>query len=456
MMLVQDKTTSEHKSLIIKLQGEKSNQQNTITSMNVEIEESNKLIHTLNSKIVSYEKQISLIEQERSQYRNEITSLKTESNKQQDSLGTTNNAINENISMIKLLTEENERHQNVINELKEENKILEKQASLTTNENADNFILITEVESENKEMKKQVELLQSEIKQKHEQINTLKNTQMQKDLEISQIQAEKLQVLEPTNNLDDIENLASQNDVLLLELNYLKAKNLVNDEEIETLRGENEEYRVLLNLLKKGQNSLTGIGDVNYDSMNEEGVQGIVMYRTAGMQKSLPEDWIAKVINSKEYSIYIEPTPRWSKDVSSEVDQALGFWKEVADVQFEVVNAPSFGITSIGWEKELRNGYDGYVIGQTSVSIGLGSSDCNGNWRPYSSESIKNILIHEIGHTVGLDHSVSKSNIMYPMIHDAKFAAIKQAFTIPQDSSIFIRGCGILLVAFLSLKLYYE
>jgi len=440
MRFVQDKTSSEHKSLIRQLQEEKNNQQMTITSMNVEIEESNELIKILNSKIVIYEKQISLVEQDSSQYRNEITVLKMENNNQQNSLGTTNNPINENSSMIKLLTEENERHQNVINELKEENKILEKKASFTTNENTDNLILITEVESENKEMKKQIELLQFEIKQKQEQMDALKN--IQNDAEISRIQAQKLQVSEPTNNLEEIESLSSQNDIFLVELNYLKAKNLVNDEEIETLRGENEEYRVLLNLLKKGQNLVTGIDNVNYDSMSEERVQGVVMYRTTGMQKSLPEGWIPKVNNSKEYSIYIEPIPKWSKDVSPEVHKALEFWKEVAGVQFKIVNAPSFGILSIGWEKELRNGYDGYVIGQTSVSVGLGSSDCDGNWKPYSTESIKNILIHEIGHTVGLDHAVNKSNIMYPMIHDAEFAAIEQSFTIPQDSSIFIRGCS--------------
>ena len=256
------------------------------------------------------------------------------------------------------------------------------------------------------------------------------------------IKPQILQVSEPTSNLGNVVSVSKQNDVLLVELIYLKAKNLVNDEEIETLRGENEEYRVLLNLLKKGQNSVTGIENVNYGSMNEEGVQGVVMYRTDIMQKSLPDNWIIKVNNSKEYSIYIEPTPKWSKDVSPEVYKALEFWKEVAGVQFKIANAPSFGIISIGWEKELRNGYDGYVIGQTSVSIGLGSSDCDGNWKAYSTESIKNILIHEIGHTVGLDHAVDKSNIMYPMIHDAKFSAIEQSFTIPQDSSLFIRGCS--------------
>jgi len=286
--------------------------------------------------------------------------------------------------MIILLTEENERHQNIIDDLKQENKLLEKKTSFTTNENADNLILITEVESENKEMQKQIEVLQSEIKQKHEQMDALKNEQMdalmniqmQKDMEISQIQAQKSLVSLPTNNLGDIENLSEQNDIYLVELNYLKAKNLVNDEEIEILRGENEEYRVLLNLLKNGQRSITGIDNANYDTMNEEGVQGVVVHRMSMTQKSLPADWIAKVNISKEYAIYIEPTPKWSKDVSSEVDTALEFWRDVAGVQFEIVDAPSFGIISISWEKELRNEYDGYVVGQTAVSIGLGSSDC--------------------------------------------------------------------------------
>ena len=441
MMLIQDKNISKQESLINELEGDKNNQKSMITTMKIEIDESNDLINTLNSKVVNYEKQFKTIEQENSKYQNEITSLKMENNNQQNSLSIVNNEIDGNSNTVKILVEENEKHKNIISDLRLENKLLEKKSSVTTNESLDNLVMITEIESENEEMRKQIGLLHSEIKQKHERIETLNEIQKQKDIKISQIQAQKSEILEPSNK-DQINNELKQNDVYLVELNYLKAKGLVNDEEIETLRAENEEYRILLNLLKKGQDSVTGIDNLKYNSIDGEKVQGVVIYKTTEMQKYLPNDWIAKIDNSKKYTVYIEPTPKWSKDMSSEINESLDYWTKISGVQFEITKVPSFGIISVGWEKELQSGYDGYVVGQTSISIGLGSTDCDSSWRPYTSESIKNILIHEIGHTIGLDHAVSKSNIMYPIIYDAKFAAIEKSFTIAQNDSLFIKGCS--------------
>lgn len=437
MVKVNDQSISEYESLVRQLQGEKSTQQESITTMKVEIEESNELINSLNLKIVSYQKQLSLFEEENSQYRNEISHLKDTSESQQDSLSSFNTAIDQSDEMIKLLANENKMYQNTIDKLKEENRSLENKVNSISNENTDGLITISEIESENKEMRKQVELLQSEIRQKHEQVESLKQIQEQKDAKYAQIQA---QIPVNEHKTTTSNEIGKENDTLLVELNYLKAKNLVNDEEIETLRAENEEYRVLLNLLKKGESSLTGIQNTDYNKIDEG--QGVIVYNNVNSEKTLPKDWIARADNSKTYSIFIEKTPSWSKDMSLEVDEALQYWRDVAGIKFEVVDAPSFGVTSINWEKELKNGYDGYVVGQTNVSIGLGSSDCDGKWKPYSSKSIKNILIHELGHTVGLGHAVSKSNIMYPMIQDAKFAPIEQLITILQDESVFIKGCS--------------
>ncbi|MDX1596097.1 MAG: matrixin family metalloprotease, partial [Nitrosopumilaceae archaeon] len=406
----------------------------SITEIKVELEESTNLIKSLNSQIVDYENQLSTLKQENSKYRNEISILNTEKN--QSPIG---NQDNPNDELVKILSEEINQYENNLQELKEENKLLQKKANLASSENADKLILITEIESENREMKKQVELLKDELNKKQEKITTLSDLNSQKDSKISSLQAQKsssLEKLKPSK----VEASTKTNENLLVELNYLKAKSLVNEEEIDILRAENEEYRVLLNLLKKGQNSVTGLDKTDYDTMNDG--QGVVVYKKDTVERSLPSDWVQRVNNDKEYLIYIEPTPRWASDMTEEVNAALDFWKETAGVEFEIVQSPSFGTISIDWEKELRNGYDGYVVGETDVTIGLGSSECDGTWKPYNSESIKDILIHELGHTVGLDHAVSKSNIMYPMIHNAKFDGIKQTITIPSGGSVFVKGCS--------------
>lgn len=137
--------------------------------------------------------------------------------------------------------------------------------------------------------------MHSEINQKREQIDILNGIQKQKDEEISLIQAQKSQILESISNKDQFSNEAKESDVYLVELNYLKAKGLVNDDEIETLRAENEKYLILLNHLMKGQNSVTGIDYLKYNSIDVEVIQGVVMYKTTGIEKKIPNDWIAKV-----------------------------------------------------------------------------------------------------------------------------------------------------------------
>jgi len=430
-----EQKVSEFESKLRDLEGEKTIQKEFITRLELEIEESDALVNELNSEISSYQNQIKLFENENLQYRNEITSLK---NVQNPPLNAAGEILGQTDNMIQLLTEQNSLYQKTIDELKEENKILEKKASVANNDNADNLILMSEIHAENNDLKKQISFLHTEIKEKHDQIISLKNTQVQNNAisQDSHIQKSTL-----ASSGDMIDELTKKNDLLLVELNYLKAKDLVNDDEIKVLRDENKEYRILLNLLKKDQKSVTGIDSANHDYMNENNVQG-VMFKTTNIQKNLPDDWISQIKTSKTPLLFVEPTPKWSKDMSAEVRDALDYWKQIANVEFKIVSTYSSDITTIEWKKELRNDFDGYTVGQTHISIGLGSTNCDGTWRPYSSESIKNILIHEIGHTLGLGHASAESNIMYPMIDDAKFAPLDQTVVIPRNDSVFIKGCS--------------
>ena len=123
-------------------------------------------------------------------------------------------------------------------------------------------------------------------------------------------------------------------------------------------------------------------------------------------------------------------------------NSAIKFWKDTANVSFNVVNTPDVDTVIISWKETLPNNYDGYTTNQKQVEIALGSYGCDKNWRAYDSKSVRDILIHEIGHVLNLGHAIDKSNIMYPMIYSAKFAPVDTTITIDTKDSAFIKTCS--------------
>lgn len=425
---------------ISNLENENIEKNNSLILINKEVEILNDQIIKLNSKIQKYENSIKLLENENMIYKNDLISIDKKTLEFESKINKLEEEkITQSEGVVKLLAEKNTSYEKTIDELKMENKLLEKKLSAINNSNAENLILMSETFAENKVMKEQIDVLIHEIEEKHEQIISLEKNQKQNNFSNILDSSQNT----PTFKIDSdlINDLSRKNDLLLVELNYLKAKNLVNDEEIELLRGENQEYRVLLNLLKKGQHSVTGIESANYGAIDNEG-QGVVILPSTQTQKRLPDDWISQIKVGSVHTIFVENSPNWSQDMSDEVDYALTYWKETANVDFKIVNDKSVSMSTITWKKDLPNGYDGYALNQSTITIGLGNTYCDGKWRPYSSESVRNILIHELGHILGLGHSIDKSNIMYPMINDAKFAPIEKTFVISGDDSEFIRGCS--------------
>ena len=55
-------------------------------------------------------------------------------------------------------------------------------------------------------------------------------------------------------------------------------------------------------------------------------------------------------------------------------------------------------------------------LGKGVVEVALGDYECDGSFQLYDVESVEKIMTHELGHSVGLQHSSDSSNIMYPTL----------------------------------------
>lgn len=281
---------------------------------------------------------------------------------------------------------------------------------------------ISQLESDNIEQGKLIQSYQTE----------LNNAMKYQHLATKQFQLEEYE--------KQIGFLSSQSDDYLVELNYLGAKNLVNEEETKMLRAENEELRILINLMKKGDN-FDGLENVKYNSLRN-GDQGVVIHNK--FDDSLKYDSsLYDIDTSKEYLIFVEPVPEWSDDVGYLVDEAVEFWQSTTDAKFRFVESFDASTAKVSWYKQTPNGYDGFVVREKLVQIGLGNSDCDGDWRPYDAKSIRKVLIHEIGHVMGLKHTNDQTSLMYPVIHDAHYSTITDSYTLGAGDVVFIGACSL-------------
>ena len=457
----------QYKSKIKELDDKNHENESSIISLDKDHNTLNSLVKELNSKIATYENtkvlenkkelksvtdaQIQIGESDKNSimlkakiidYENQIKKLQAENNDNKNSLKSVSNEMSGNYNLIKELNQEKEDYEKRLEVLKKDNEILSNQVKLAENQNTNKESSLSGILLENGKLKKQIDLLQIQLKQNNQKINSLKNTQSEKESSKTYtIQPPELPTLQ-YDNQEKIDEIKKQSDRYLTEMNYLKAKNIVIDEEIETLRAENEEYRILINLLKKGEHSQTGIASTDHDNTSSKQGGGVIVYKTPDKVKQIPKDWINKIDSTKKYSIYVEPIPKGLSDVSGEVNNAIKFWKDAANVSFNLVDTQDMDTVIISWEKTLPNNYDGYTTNQKQVEVALGSYGCDKNWRAYDSESVRNILIHELGHILNLGHATDKSNIMYPMIYSAKFTPIDTTITIDTKDSAFIKTCS--------------
>ncbi len=114
-------------------------------------------------------------------------------------------------------------------------------------------------------------------------------------------------------------------------------------------------------------------------------------------------------------SFYVQQLHTYaSQDVRDRVED-LASWmdgRSVNGVKLKRVYSSVYADFTINWVKDYQEKYIGRQVGSHLI-VGLGSSNCFGEWKPFDGFSVYKIMWHEIGHVMGQDHVSDKNNIMY-------------------------------------------
>lgn len=129
------------------------------------------------------------------------------------------------------------------------------------------------------------------------------------------------------------------------------------------------------------------------------------------------------------YIIYVEPLPEWATYSGNAVYDATTAWKDAnPHLNFYKADSPEEANLRIQWVKEFGVEHVGYAYGKQFIEVGLGDSNCGGQWQPYSADHVGWIMKHEIGHVLGFEHSSDETSIMYPIAPRAEYGKVSKQF----------------------------
>ena len=123
-----------------------------------------------------------------------------------------------------------------------------------------------------------------------------------------------------------------------------------------------------------------------------------------------------KAIVSGELTFYFQPLPWYAAENApkaiDEIASAFSSWSPYGATVKQVHNEEDADI-SVAWVRDYGTHILGESIFAVHIKVGLGSTNCVDEWRAFDANTVKKILWHELGHSMGYGHSDDENNIMY-------------------------------------------
>ena len=142
------------------------------------------------------------------------------------------------------------------------------------------------------------------------------------------------------------------------------------------------------------------------------------------------------------FNVYVEAVPSWAEYVSGSIESSIDFWKFTdPKLEFIFVDSPQQADFTIQFVKEFGTEHLGYAAHGVFVEVGLGDSRCRENWQPYSEKYISQIIAHEIGHVLDLEHVDDPENIMYQIGDEREYGLVEEEFVVTSGYGQFIPIC---------------
>ena len=135
-----------------------------------------------------------------------------------------------------------------------------------------------------------------------------------------------------------------------------------------------------------------------------------------------------------EYMIYInEQPPGLPLDHVRTLKNSFNYWEEKefdtsdgkkAVARFYVTELKNEANVWVTWVvRNMGEGVLGHAnLGKGVVEVAIGSYGCDGSFQLFDTNTVEYVMTHELGHSIGLGHSVNTENIMYSSISYSDYA----------------------------------